>query len=97
MVFQHLTDFEMFIIENVVPEDMLDATKKLIAYAVDAGYLSANYTLLGHRQAKRTTCPGDSLYNEISTWPHFGTDIPVRGVPGKKLLTTNTTNTNIAS
>lgn len=79
----------MFTTDNVVPADMLDATKKLIAYAVDAGYLSANYTLLGHRQAKRTTCPGDSLYNEISTWPHFGTEIPVRGAPVKKINNVN--------
>lgn len=57
--------------------DMLGATQKLIAYAIDAGHLSTNYTLLGHRQTRITQCPGDRLFNEISNWPHFGVDVPV--------------------
>lgn len=50
---------------------MLDSTKKLIGSAVDQGYLSANYKLIGHRQAKQTLCPGVALHNEIKKWPHF--------------------------
>lgn len=50
---------------------MLDSTKKLIDTAVDQGYLSENYKLIGHRQTKQTLCPGVALHNEIKKWPHF--------------------------
>lgn len=63
--------------EDLPSTEMLDGTRKLIAYAVDAGHVSANYTLLGHRQARSTECPGDRLFNEISDWPHFGADVAV--------------------
>lgn len=50
---------------------MLQNAKDLIAQAVSDGYLKDNYTLLGHRQTKATSCPGTQLYNEIKTWPHW--------------------------
>lgn len=53
---------------------MLDLTKGLISYAVENGYLLSDYTLYGHRQVRSTTCPGDTLFSEIKTWPHFGND-----------------------
>lgn len=53
---------------------MLDLTKGLISYAVENGYLLSDYTLYGHRQVRATTCPGDALFSEIKTWPHFGND-----------------------
>uniref|UniRef100_A0A7N4PT25 Peptidoglycan recognition protein 2 n=1 Tax=Sarcophilus harrisii TaxID=9305 RepID=A0A7N4PT25_SARHA len=40
--------------------------------ALRAGYLRPDYTVQGHRQLVRTECPGDALYRQISTWPHFG-------------------------
>lgn len=55
---------------------MLKATQALIAYAIDTGYLSSNYTLLGHRQVRDTECPGDRLYKEISQWPRFSSIVP---------------------
>lgn len=51
---------------------MLEATKSLIAHAINSGYLSPDYILHGHRQVRATICPGDALYNEIKSWPHFG-------------------------
>ena len=51
---------------------MLNVTRELIANAIDSGYLSPDYTLHGHRQVRDTACPGDALFNEIKTWPHFG-------------------------
>lgn len=51
---------------------MLKATHDLITYAVDNGYLAPDYVLHGHRQVRATICPGDALFNEIKTWPHFG-------------------------
>ncbi|XP_067642465.1 peptidoglycan-recognition protein SB1 [Eurosta solidaginis] len=58
--------------ENTTPsQTMLQNAKDLIAYAVQQGYLKNDYTLLGHRQTKATTCPGQKLYDEIKTWPHW--------------------------
>lgn len=50
---------------------MLQATKDLIAYAVELGFLTGNYTLYGHKQVRDTICPGSALFKEIKTWPHF--------------------------
>lgn len=50
---------------------MLKATQDLIKYAIDNGSLVPDYTLYGHRQVRATICPGDALFNEIKTWPHF--------------------------
>ncbi|XP_028647110.1 peptidoglycan recognition protein 6 [Erpetoichthys calabaricus] len=38
---------------------------------VRKGHLVPNYTIHGHRQLVATSCPGDALYSEISTWKHF--------------------------
>ncbi|XP_026204596.1 N-acetylmuramoyl-L-alanine amidase-like [Anabas testudineus] len=45
---------------------------RLASCAVGGGRLVANYTLMGHRQVRDTTCPGDALYNEIKGWKHWG-------------------------
>lgn len=50
---------------------MLDAVKKLIKYSLDNGYLKSSYKILGHRQVRVTECPGQRLFDEISTWKHF--------------------------
>lgn len=39
--------------------------------AVRAGLLRPRYKLLGHRQLVRTDCPGDALFHQLRTWPHF--------------------------
>ncbi|XP_036336905.1 peptidoglycan-recognition protein SB1-like [Rhagoletis pomonella] len=58
--------------ENTTPsQTMLQNAKDLIEHAVQQGYLKDNYTLLGHRQTKATACPGQKLYDEIKTWPHW--------------------------
>lgn len=56
---------------TVPPKNMLQSTKDLIAYAVEAGHLEQNYTIFGHRQVRDTECPGGALFNEIKNWPHF--------------------------
>lgn len=56
---------------EVPPKGMLQATHELIDYAITEGYLSSNYTLYGHRQVTATECPGQALFDEIKTWPHF--------------------------
>lgn len=53
---------------------MLIATQELIAHAIELGNLSKDYTLLGHKQVRDTICPGPALFNEIQSWPQFGSD-----------------------
>lgn len=50
---------------------MLEATQNLIEYSLQNGYLSQTYKLLGHRQVRKTECPGQRLFDEIHTWNHF--------------------------
>ncbi|KAF3428666.1 hypothetical protein E2986_14107 [Frieseomelitta varia] len=50
------------------------AVQDLIEYGVSLGKIQENYTLLGHRQTTQTTCPGDSLYQLIQTWPHWSSN-----------------------
>lgn len=46
--------------------------RQLVQCAVDAGRLVSNFTLKGHRQmVNYTTCPGDTLFSEISRWENF--------------------------
>ncbi|KAK2575090.1 hypothetical protein KPH14_008820 [Odynerus spinipes] len=47
------------------------ATQNLIAYGVANGKIQSDYKLLGHRQTAQTTCPGNSLYDLIKTWPKW--------------------------
>jgi len=35
------------------------------------GKISNSYQLKGHRQTGSTDCPGDALYAEIQSWPHW--------------------------
>ncbi|XP_059470164.1 peptidoglycan-recognition protein 2-like [Neocloeon triangulifer] len=50
----------------------LDAAKLLNECGIEQGYLFPDFGLIGHRQAFVTSsCPGDALYNEITTWPNF--------------------------
>ncbi|XP_073509994.1 N-acetylmuramoyl-L-alanine amidase isoform X2 [Phyllobates terribilis] len=39
--------------------------------AMRSGYILSNYTIQGHRQVVNTTCPGDALFQEITSWEHF--------------------------
>ncbi|XP_044737984.1 peptidoglycan-recognition protein LB-like isoform X2 [Chrysoperla carnea] len=53
------------------PSKQLQTVKDLIQCGVDDGYISNDYILYGHRQVRATDCPGDALYKEIQTWPHY--------------------------
>uniref|UniRef100_T1E305 Peptidoglycan-recognition protein n=1 Tax=Psorophora albipes TaxID=869069 RepID=T1E305_9DIPT len=52
-------------------EKMIAAVESLIEYGVRNNIIASNYTLIGHRQTRPTECPGDRLFEEIKTWPHF--------------------------
>jgi len=58
-------------VDRLPDKKALDAFRNLIACSVGRGKLKTNYTLLGHRQARDTLCPGETLFKEISTWPHW--------------------------
>jgi N-acetylmuramoyl-L-alanine amidase len=49
----------------------LTAVQQLIQCGVENKKIMSNYSLKGHRQGGTTTCPGDKLYQEITTWPHW--------------------------
>jgi hypothetical protein len=58
--------------ENRKPnEAALNAIKQLIACGFHNGKLSPVYSLLGHRDVRSTSCPGQSFYNLIQKWPHY--------------------------
>ena len=55
----------------------LDAIKSIIECSVELGFVKQDYILKGHRDqinfgGTATLCPGEYLYEEIQTWPHFG-------------------------
>ncbi|XP_013382873.1 peptidoglycan recognition protein 1 [Lingula anatina] len=55
-----------------LPNDKaLNAAKQLISCSVAKGELESNYILKGHRDMKATACPGDTLYELITKWPHY--------------------------
>lgn len=68
-----LTSFYSFS-EELPPQKMLDSAKRLIEHGLTEGQISSNYVLLGHRQVRNTECPGEILFSEISSWPHFSSD-----------------------
>lgn len=49
----------------------MKALKNFINCLEERDHLADDYHLLGHRQASATLCPGNALYDEIETWPHF--------------------------
>ncbi|KAJ8958409.1 hypothetical protein NQ318_002191 [Aromia moschata] len=55
---------------NLPPETQLGEVKKFIAMGVREGKIMEDYKLAGQ---EGTDCPGDALYNEIKTWPHYYT------------------------
>ncbi|CAD6211811.1 GSCOCT00003844001.2-RA-CDS [Cotesia congregata] len=49
----------------------LKTAKAFLSHAVTLGKLQSNYALIGHRQGRATTCPGDKLFELIQTWPQW--------------------------
>lgn len=55
----------------------ITALKNLLACGVENGKLASNYKMYGHRDAEPSTlCPGDYLYKDIQTWPHYDFNKP---------------------
>ncbi|KAL6434563.1 hypothetical protein ACFW04_006140 [Cataglyphis niger] len=53
------------------PKIQLHAAQKIIEIGVKIGKIASDYKLLGHRQVSKTLSPGDALFSEIQTWPHW--------------------------
>ncbi|XP_013142933.1 PREDICTED: peptidoglycan-recognition protein LB-like [Papilio polytes] len=58
-------------VSELPPAHQLELTKELISFGVEQGYISKEYSLIGHRQVRNTECPGDALFQEITTWDRF--------------------------
>lgn len=56
---------------DLPPKNMMTALQTLLDYGVQMNIIAGNYTMIGHRQTRPTECPGDRLFREIQTWPHF--------------------------
>ncbi|XP_046666901.1 peptidoglycan-recognition protein SB1-like [Homalodisca vitripennis] len=56
------------------PQVQMTAAKELIMQGVSKGKINRFYKLIGHRQIRATTCPGDKLYNKLLFWPRFTPD-----------------------
>lgn len=59
------------LVDELPPEKMLEAAQSLITFGIHKGYIAKDYQLIGHRQVRDTSCPGERLYKEIQTWKHY--------------------------
>ncbi|XP_038058822.1 peptidoglycan recognition protein 3-like [Patiria miniata] len=50
---------------------LLSVLNQLMGCGVESGNLSPSYKMKGHRDVRSTECPGDALYNEITTWSQY--------------------------
>ncbi|XP_066247206.1 peptidoglycan-recognition protein 2-like [Euwallacea similis] len=57
--------------EKSPPSSQLLALEALIACGVKNENIAKNYSLIGHRQATRTACPGDILFSIVKNMSHF--------------------------
>nr|CAD7445072.1 unnamed protein product [Timema bartmani] len=57
-------------------EEALTTLSELISCGVDIGKIGEGYHVIGHRQARDTLCPGDTLYKWVEALPQW-TDHPV--------------------
>lgn len=53
------------------PDRQIQAAKQLIQQGVQKGFIHKNYKLFAHRQLSSTQSPGEALYKNIKTWPHW--------------------------
>jgi len=49
----------------------LQAGKDMVHCAEINGVVTSNYELFGHRDSCATSCPGDTLYRDVQTWPQY--------------------------
>ena len=55
-----------------------DTNNPYVVADCEQGYITTGYEMFGHRDGVCTDCPGDNLYIEIQSWPHYSyRQIPV--------------------
>ncbi|XP_041972286.1 peptidoglycan-recognition protein LF-like [Aricia agestis] len=57
--------------DSLPPAEQLKTVKALIEAGISQGYIKPDYKIVGHRQVRDTKCPGQALFEEIKTWPHY--------------------------
>ncbi|KAJ8032505.1 Peptidoglycan recognition protein [Holothuria leucospilota] len=50
----------------------LDALDELVGCCVSRNKLKRNYSVLGHRDVKSTSCPGNQFYNYVTRMQNYG-------------------------
>ncbi|XP_006002990.1 N-acetylmuramoyl-L-alanine amidase [Latimeria chalumnae] len=72
---------------STLPEGFaMDLVKEnFLKCAVQGSKIISSYTIYGHRQVVQTSCPGDTLFNEIKTWKGFK-DVPPKKQNFKKYI-----------
>jgi hypothetical protein len=71
----------MLLPDSLPTPEMMEAAKDLIQCGVERGSIAVDYKLLGHRQVRETMCPGDTFYENITTWSHWDPLQDVMPVP----------------
>ncbi|KAF5296110.1 hypothetical protein FQA39_LY02744 [Lamprigera yunnana] len=61
----------IFQVDSLPNTAALNAVKLLMSCGVQKGYIISNYKLVAHRQVRATSCPGEALFREISTWDNW--------------------------
>ncbi|GAB6025843.1 peptidoglycan recognition protein 1 [Chamberlinius hualienensis] len=64
---------------DVLPSDIiLSTTEMLIQCGIELNAIKSDiYGLYGHRDGSCTTCPGNTLYSELSNWSHWHLTWPI--------------------
>lgn len=52
----------------------LMALEALILCGEENGHISKNYSLIGHRQAVKTDCPGNKMFRIVRNMPNFNSN-----------------------
>jgi len=53
--------------ENNRPtSESIEAGRRLLAHAIESGYLTSDFVIRGHRDAAKTACPGRYLYEQFN-------------------------------
>ncbi|XP_031348836.1 peptidoglycan-recognition protein LE-like isoform X2 [Photinus pyralis] len=58
-------------------ESALHQAKALIEWGVEVGAIDKDYVLVGHCQCCPTESPGRRLFEEIQTWDHWRSTVPI--------------------
>ncbi|XP_077989182.1 uncharacterized protein LOC144443533 [Glandiceps talaboti] len=76
--------------EDVMPDEKaIKAARKLIDYGINKKYISEDYILRGHRDTKKTACPGETFYGDVKTWTHYTTHKKVCDVIKNRFTSVN--------